>query len=451
MLTLKEFLAKEVTPALGCTEPGAVALATARARQELGDAPVERVTVRVSENIYKNGMNVGIPGAAGEKGNALAAAMSVVAGNADLGLEALRDCTPDGVAKAKDLLAQGKVEVVCLPGINGVYVEATVYNADHVGTCLIADEHSNIVSVDLDGMNVYTKSGGYANSGASGQASEYDEKCHDPLADVDYLELLGLADQMEPDDVDYLMYGVDINKKLAEYGLRELSVSGLGSGRAISELMAEKQIGNDLSFLVRAYTSAATDARMGGAQLPAMSAAGSGNQGISAIMPVAVVAESMGKSREETAKAVLISLLTTSFIRSRTGRVTPLCGSAVASGAGAAAGITVLLGGTYVQAASAMQIVFSNTAGLVCDGAKGTCALRVGMAASEAYLAALMSLNGGGIPDAQGIVEESVDMTSTNVAKLNTEGMKDVDRVMIQILEDRMERGASGSTGRDAV
>ncbi len=441
MLTLKEFLAKEVIPALGCTEPGAVALATARARQEVAGEPVDRVVVRVSDSIYKNGMNVGVPGAAGETGNALAAALSVTAGNADLGLEVLRNCTPADVHLAKQLLSQGKVKLVCLPEVHGVYIEASVYTAHHAATCVIEGEHSRIVSVTVDGKDVYTR---------PHDAMGGDARNDDPLGDVDYATLLGLADQMDADDIEYVMHGVEINQALARHGLDDPSTSGLGAGRAVSQLIAKNQISTDLSFLVRVYASAAADARMGGAQLSAMSAAGSGNQGIAAMLPVAVVAEAMGKSREETARAVVVSLLSTSFIRSRTGRLTPVCGSVVAAGAGAAAGISVLLGGTFRHAARAVQIVLSNTAGMVCDGAKGTCALRIGTAATEAYLAALMAVNDQGINAAQGIVDESVDVTAENVARLNAEGMGHVDQVLIQILEDRARRYERDAAGSDA-
>lgn len=440
MLTLKEFLAREVMPALGCTEPGAVALATARARQEVAGEPVERVVVRVSDSIYKNGMNVGVPGAAGETGNALAAAMSVIAGNADLGLEVLRGCTSADVIAAKELMAEGKVELICLPEAHGVYVEANVYTANHVAMCVIEEEHSNIVSVVVDGRTAYTRPHD-APSGDSGDGVGGSRACdEDPLGEIGYLALLELADEMDADDIDFVIHGVEMNLALAKHGLDHPAGFGVGAGRSVSQLIAKHQISDDLPFLARVYASAAADARMGGAQLPAMSAAGSGNQGIAAMLPVAVVAEAMGKSREETARAVVVSLLSTSFIRSRTGRLTPVCGSAVAAGAGAAAGISILLGGTNLHAARAMQIVLSNTAGMVCDGAKGTCALRIGTAATEACLAALMAVNDEGINDAQGIVDENVDLTALNVARLNAEGMKNVDQVLIQILEDRARR-----------
>jgi len=157
MITLKEFLAKEVVPALGCTEPGAVALAAARARQELSSESVERISVSVSDSIYKNGMNVGVPGADGETGNKLAAAMGAIAGRADLGLEVLRDCTPRDVAIAKRMIGEGRVDVICMPNRSGVYVEATVESGSQTATCIIQGEHSNIVRVDVDGNTVFAR------------------------------------------------------------------------------------------------------------------------------------------------------------------------------------------------------------------------------------------------------------------------------------------------------
>ena len=437
MLTLKEFLAKEVVPALGCTEPGAVALATARARAELGVEQVERISVRVSDSIYKNGMNVGVPGASGATGNALAAALGALAGRADLGLEVLRDCAPAHVGIAKSMLSEGRVEVACLADVHGVFVEATVESASHTATCVIEGEHTNIVNVTVDGETVFCKR-------RHGDAAEDGEDIASGDCDImdgaGYQDLLELADHMAPDEVDYVMRGVDMNKSIAEYGLASESLSGLGAGRAIWALMSDNKIEKNLSFLIRSYSSAASDARMAGAQLPTMSAAGSGNQGITAIIPVALVGESMGLPREAVARGVTVSLLSTSFVRSRIGRLTPVCGCSVAAGAGAAAGIAVLLGGDWVHAARAMQIVLSNTAGIVCDGAKGTCALRVGAAACEAYLAALIAVNDRGINSAQGIVDDTIEGTADNVGRLNAEGMRDVDRVLINIIEERVRR-----------
>jgi len=437
MLTLKEFLAKEVVPALGCTEPGAVALATARARAELGVEQVERISVRVSDSIYKNGMNVGVPGASGATGNALAAALGALAGRADLGLEVLRDCAPAHVGIAKSMLSEGRVEVACLADVHGVFVEATVESASHTATCVIEGEHTNIVNVTVDGETVFCKR-------RHGDAAEDGEDIASGDCDImdgaGYQDLLELADHMAPDEVDYVMRGVDMNKSIAEYGLASESLSGLGAGRAIWALMSDNKIEKNLSFLIRSYSSAASDARMAGAQLPTMSAAGSGNQGITAIIPVALVGESVGLPREAIARGVTVSLLSTSFVRSRIGRLTPVCGCSVAAGAGAAAGIAVLLGGDWVHAARAMQIVLSNTAGIVCDGAKGTCALRVGAAACEAYLAALIAINDRGINSAQGIVDDTIEGTADNVGRLNAEGMRDVDRVLINIIEERVRR-----------
>ena len=250
MLTLKEFLAREVVPALGCTEPGAVALATARAREELSTDQVERISVRVSDSIYKNGMNVGVPGASGETGNALAAALGALAGRADLGLEVLRDCTPAHVRVAKSMLSEGRVEVVCLPDVHGVFVESRVESESRTATCVIEAEHTNIVSVSVDGTTVFRKGrrgqghgegqseghgqgGGQAQSQAADGAEDAAADDRDIMDGVGYQDLLRLADHMAPDEIDYVMHGVDMNKAIAEYGLASESLSGLGAGKAI--------------------------------------------------------------------------------------------------------------------------------------------------------------------------------------------------------------------------
>ncbi|MCR4425137.1 MAG: L-serine ammonia-lyase, iron-sulfur-dependent, subunit alpha [Firmicutes bacterium] len=453
MLSLKEFLRIEVVPALGCTEPGAVALAAARARCELWpDAEITRVVVRVSESIYKNGMDVGIPGAMGGRGNALAAALGAIAGKAGCSLEALRDCSPADVDIAKSWLAQGKVDLSCVPGVQGVYVECTIETKDHRATCVISQSHSHIERVTLDGRVVFDgNAGGQPAPGGDGAVSvdpEPSAEIEAEMRTMTFESVMSLAEDMDLDDVDYIMSGVEMNKAIAEYGLRDESVSGLGLGRAVLSMIRDKRLENDLMFRIRSYASAASDARMAGAKMPAMSAVGSGNQGIAAILPVALLGEALGKSRVDIARGVAMSVLTTSFIRARTGRLAPICGSAVAAGAGAAVGMTWLMGGTIDQAANAMRTMLSATAGIVCDGAKGSCALRIGSVASEAYLAALMALKDKGVTIPQGVVDDSLEITTDNLGILNKDGMKDVDAVIIRILE---ARGKYASMSRTRV
>ncbi|WP_286953228.1 MULTISPECIES: serine dehydratase subunit alpha family protein [Aminobacterium] len=432
MFTVKEFLRSEVKPALGCTEPGAVALAVARAREEAGCECLRDVEVTVSSSIYKNGIAVGIPGTNGLKGNVIAAALAAICGNAEYGLEVLRDCSDEAVLKAKELVEQGKVKVVADMNKNGVYVRAVVTTENHQSECVIKGSHTNIVNVALDGKSQYTLQGNSQNT----QKSE-EKSIPDQIKAMTYGELVRLIEDLDEEDVDYVMEGVRMNMEIAGLGLDPTRKLGLGVGKTMMKLAGD---GTDLRTLgdkVKAISAAAADARMSGASFPVMSSAGSGNHGITAILPVSIVADYYQKSREETARAIALSHLTTSFIKSRMGRLSPVCGCSVAAGAGSASGITFLLSGDLWKAEKAAEILVSNLVGMVCDGAKDTCALKVGTGAYEAYCAAMIVLEGNELDGPQGVVGETIEKTVENAAAINVEGMTDVDRIIIEFVSKR--------------
>ncbi|MEA3356240.1 MAG: L-serine ammonia-lyase, iron-sulfur-dependent, subunit alpha [Candidatus Bipolaricaulota bacterium] len=430
MISLKEFLQNEVKPALGCTEPGAVALAVARACQELPNRhEISSVSVAVSDSIYKNGVAVGIPGVVGVKGNAVAAALAVFRGRAEYGLQVLKDTGPSDVERAVRWLRAGRVEIVRCPDRKGVYVKAAVSTPEHRVSCTIEGDHSRIVQVIKDEVVLLAQTKERAVNGKDSSSIPA------AMAGLSYAGLLGLVEGMDAEDVDYLMEGVRMNMAIAEYG--SAGDFGIGLRGAMQGLLAEGKLEQGLSSRIRTACYAATEARMAGAQLPVMSSAGSGNAGITAIIPVAIAGEEKGKSRREISESLAVSHLTTGFIRARLGRLSPVCGCVVAAGSGAAAGLTHLFGGGWEQAAEAVKLVLANTAGMFCDGAKESCALKVGTAACEAYLAALFAVAGRRIDHPQGVVGASVEQTIENVARINSEGMRDVDRVIIDILKSR--------------
>lgn len=430
MLSIKEFLNSEVRPAYGCTEPGAVALAVSRACEELAGDYIISVKVEVSSSIYKNGLDVGIPGCDGARGNPMAAALAVRCGRSQYGLEVLKDVTDDDVENAKKWIEDGRVEVLHNPHRKGVYVRAEVRSQEHVATCVIEHEHSFITEVTRDGIAVERNS--------KAPASGNGKSVPDIIRKMSYRELLSLVKQIDDEDMDFIMEGARINREMAEYGLRNRNYSGLGFGAGFNELVQEGRVSDDLGNIIRYLCYSASDARMSGALLPVMSSAGSGNHGITAVLPVLLLGERLGKSREEIACAIAVSHLSTSFIKSRLGRLSSVCGCVVAAGAGAAAGMVWLMGGDEDRACSAMQIVLADTAGMVCDGAKESCALKVGVGGVEAYTAALLAMNGKGVSRSQGIVDDSIEKTVENIAQLNNEGMCNADRVIIEICEARV-------------
>ena len=430
MPTLKEFLRSEVKPALGCTEPGAVALAVARACAELPDrSNVAAVRVTVSANIYKNGMAVGIPGAGGARGNAIAAALGAICGDASRGLEVLAGTKPEDVKKAEAWVEEKRATIYCDQDRGGVYVLASVFTPEHKAMCLIEGSHSNIVKVTADGETTFEK------ERPSGASSGFADDGFPTL----FADVLKMADEMDGEDEDFIWEGVEMNDRIAAEGIKPAGGGSLQSSNFGLILRNDEKVGDfvPVALEIRTTASAAAEARMSGVQLPVMSSAGSGNHGITAIIPIAVLGRRAGKSRREIAKAIAVSHLATSFVKRNLGRLSPVCGCSVAAGAGAAAGMTYLMGGTYDQICSAMSLLLSNIAGMLCDGAKESCALKVGSASSEAYCAMEWALEGQHLAVPQGVFGASIEETVANVGRVSREGMKTVDRVMIDILDER--------------
>src|SRR6056297_245024 len=433
MFTLKEFLKSEVKPALGCTEPGAVALGVARAVEELKGAPVTQIEVVVSDSIYKNGMYVGIPGSNGLKGNDIAAAMACFCGKSEYGLEVLKECNEDVVNKSREMVESGRVAIIPDLDRHGVYVEARVSSGVDNAVAVIEDTHTNITKVILNDEIIFQSKTTEEDKGGVKVISIPEQ-----VGNMNYREIVSMVEGMDSDDVDYVMNGVEMNLTIAEYGFTHNV--GINLGSTIKRLAGEHYGSDDLSCKIKAVAAAASDARMDGAPLPVMSSAGSGNHGITAILPVYVVGDHHGKSKEEIAKGVAFSHLTTSFIKSRMGRLSPVCGCSVAAGAGAAAGIVYLMSKDINRSVKAVEIVLGNLVGMVCDGAKETCSLKVGTGALESYHASVIALESEGLHGSQGVVDSTIEKTVSNAASINIEGMTGVDGIIIDFINKRFVR-----------
>ena len=437
MLTLKQFLKSEVVPAYGCTEPGAVALGVARAYQELKSRShalhpndVNLVLVEVSDSIYKNGLNVGIPGTGGARGNAIAAALGILCGEPERGLEVLHASTPKLAKEADSWVKTGRVKVIRNSYGAGVYIKAIVKAGGHEATSLIQYEHANITKIEYDGETVFDNT-----IDESHETKE--ESVLEILKERDYRQSLILLDEMDEEDESYLLHGADLCKTIAEYGIKH-KLSAFGSNMKDESLFSMLAVDSDnIICKIRKHCEAAAVARMAGAPLPVMSSAGSGNHGITAILPVVLLGEYMKKSDKDIARALAISHLSTSFIKSRLGKLSPVCGCVVAAGPGAAAGMVSLLGGDMEKAASAMIMVIAATIGMICDGGKESCSLKVGIGSQEACFAAVYAIQGGKIDKFQGIVGSSLEQTVENMGLLSDRGMADMDSVILEILDQQ--------------
>jgi len=441
--TVKDVLRLQVAPALGCTEPVAVALAGAAAASLLpgGRAAVQSVEVWVDPNVYKNGLAVSIPGTAGLCGLDTAAALGIAGGEATLRLEVLDPVTPEVVERAKAMLREGRATVHLLADRRGLHIRAVAKGVSADGTtheaqAVIEGQHDRIVSLSLDGEDIAAHPLLAENgTGGGGQMAELE----DWLRGLSLAELLVLADDLDAEDLAFLEQGVVYNTRLAEHGLK--FGCGLGVGKTFERLARQKLIAKDLSLAARMLTSAAADARMDGVKLPAMSSAGSGNHGLTAVLPIWAVKDFLVCTQADVLKAIGLSHIVTASVKAHTGRLSAVCGCSVAAGAGATAGIAALMGGDLHHIAGAIKLLIEDLAGVICDGAKAGCALKLATAAGTAVQAALFSLHGMRVSATNGIIAESPEQTMRNVGQLSTEGMVETDRTILAIMIEKKLAG----------
>lgn len=431
--TVKDILAIQVAPALGCTEPVAIALGAAAAASLLDRQKIEAIDVSVDPNIYKNGLAVSIPGTGGLSGLDMAAAIGACAGDPALKLEVLESVEEDDVPGAERLIKEGRVKVNLLAEHRGLRIETRVTAGDDSAESLISDLHDNIVSLSLNGQPA-TDSPLLSARAADRHAS--------PVTDLEIWlktrsleQLIGLLDDLDDDDLAFLQSGVDTNMALANHGLK--FGPGLGIGLALERLARQKLITRDMILDARILASAAADARMAGVKLPAMSSAGSGNHGLTAILPIWAVRKWVDCSAMAILKSIGLSHLITAYVKAHTGRLSAVCGCSVAAGAGAAAGIAYLLGGDQRHIAGAIKNLTLDLAGVICDGAKGGCALKLATAAGTAVQSALFALQGVNVRSTDGIVGLSPEETMKNVGTLSTEGMIETDRTILKIMLEK--------------
>jgi L-cysteine desulfidase len=437
--TVKDILAMEVTLALGCTEPVAVALAAAAAATLLpGDREFDSIEVWVDPNVYKNAMAVTIPGTDGLHGVDTAAALGAYGGDPTRGLEVLESINEQTIAQASRLLHTNRVQVH-LREESGLYVRARLQHGKESAEALIVDMHNNIVSLKRNGEEILASPLLAKGAGKGGQRNMAD--LEEWLREKSLEDLLELVADLDEDDLAFLEVGVNHNLALAEYGLKH--GSGLGIGKAIDRLIKQKLLVRDMTTSARLLTSAAADARMGGAKLPAMSSAGSGNHGLTAILPIWAIKDFIDHDRDTLLRAIGLSHIITAYVKAHTGRLSAVCGCSVAAGAGATAGITYLVGGDIHHMEGAIKNILEDLAGVICDGAKAGCAIKLNTAAGAAVQAALFSLHGVEVKESDGIIGHSTRQTVQNMGALSHTGMAQADQTILKIMRDKQLRKSS--------
>jgi L-cysteine desulfidase len=431
--SVKDILKLEVSPALGCTEPVAIALGAAAAAELLPDRTVDSLDVWVDPNIYKNGFAVSIPGTNGLCGLDTAAALGAVGGDPQLKLEVLEPIDATAVETATRLLDAGRVNVHLLEDKKGIYVR-TVLKAGHQSAeTVIEGMHDNLVYLARNGKALNTQSAG--SEAAPRTSSAPIRELEAWLKGLRLTQLIALVDALDEEDFAFLEEGVRFNTQLAEYGLK--FGSGLGVGKTLERLVRQRLIKRDMIADARIMTSSAADARMGGVKLPAMSSAGSGNHGLTAVLPIVAVEKYLEVSQKTFLEAIALSHLVTAYVKAHTGRLSAICGCSVAAGAGATSGVTYLLGGDANHLAGAIKNLTEDLAGVICDGAKAGCALKLATAAGTAVQAALFSLQGVNVSETDGIIHGTPEKTMKNIGILTTEGMIETDRTILRIMLDK--------------
>ncbi len=461
---------KEVKPALGCTEPIAVALAAVKAVETLEDccrfsrnwrarADFE-ITVQVSANILKNGMGVGIPGV-GMTGLQIAAALGAVCGKSEYGLEVLHDLDPESISRAKQLVGDGRIHIELARTDKKLYIRAAVRalidGRAHEADAVIENDHDNIVETRFDDRILQTAGPATATPAQTKAAISAQDKAETQGGTQDRTqtatpaqteagaqtqtagtpdgltvrEILDFATTVPYSDISFILESRRLNLALAREGLS--GDYGLKVGKTIMDSEHKDVFGDDFISFAMAMTAAATDARMAGCTLPAMSNSGSGNQGITATMPVIAYALRNDIPDETLARALILSHLIAIHIKSYLGKLSALCGCVVAS-TGSSCGLVYLKGGGYDQICSTIKNMIGNIMGMVCDGAKCGCALKVASGVSGSIQSAVLAMDGICISENDGIIDRDIERTIANLGRIGSVGMQTADDMILDIM-----------------
>lgn len=412
---------QEVIPAIGCTEPVAVALAAAKAAETLGAKPT-KIEVFLSANILKNAMGVGIPGT-GMVGLPIAIALGSLIGKSAYGLEVLRDLTPDALAEGKQMIESKCIHIALKENVDKLYIEVNCSAGEDTSKVIICHEHTSIIYVEKNG-EVLT------DLRQSGNGSEEVCAAHDELK-LSFSTVYEFAMEMPLDDIRFILETADLNKKAAEASIR--GNFGHTVSKTVSGAFGKKYMGESPYTHMLVMTAAACDARMDGAMIPVMSNSGSGNQGIAATLPVLSFAEDIKCTEEQLIRALMLSHLMVIYIKQSLGRLSALCGCVVAA-TGASCGITYLMGGSKTQISYAIKNMIGNITGMICDGAKPSCAMKVSSGVSTAMLSALMAMEDKVVTPVEGIIDEDVDKSITNLTSIGSKGMEATDRLVLDIM-----------------
>ena len=404
----------EVVPAIGCTEPMSVALCTAKATEKLGCKP-ERIEALLSANILKNAMGVGIPGT-GMIGLPIAIALGALIGKSDYQLEVLKDLTPETLEAGKQYVAENRIAIRQKENnTEKLYVEIICSAGDKQASAVIAGSHTHFVTCAADAI------------GTTGAANTPDE----PSVRLNLRLVYDFATTAPLDEIRFILEAREYNMNAAREALK--GNYGHNLGKTIDRPLSKGIFGNSIYCHIISRTASACDARMGGAMIPVMSNSGSGNQGICATNPVCVYAKENENTEEELIRALMLSHLTAIYIKQSLGKLSALCGCVVAS-IGSSCGITYLMGGDYERICYSVKNMIANLTGMICDGAKPSCSLKITSGVSTALLSALLAMEGKCVSSSEGIVDDDVDKSIHNLTSIGADAMCKTDDMVLNIM-----------------
>lgn len=418
-----DLINREVVPALGCTEPAAVALCVAKVKETLGEIP-EKIFVSLSGNMLKNAMGVGIPGT-GMIGLPIAVALGALSGKSEYGLEVLKDVNPERVEEGKKYISEGRITISHKQDSPSIlYIEVKCLGKDgNFAKGIISGSHTNFVYLENNGKIELSKE--------LSNPSFSEPNTADPELNMSIVYEFATTSPIE--EISFILEAKRLNKAAAELALSK----DYGHSLGFTMKHKGKSLFGDspLSHII-SYTSAACDARMGGAMIAVMSNSGSGNQGICATMPVVSYAEDIKADEESLARALILSHLTSIYIKQSLGRLSALCGCVVAS-TGASSGIVYLMGGGYKEVSYAVKNMIANITGMICDGAKPSCSLKISSGVGTALMSAMLAMENKCVSEAEGIICDDVDQSIHNLTSIGREAMQATDRLVLHIMTNK--------------
>ncbi len=416
-IEIKSLMQQEIIPAVGCTEPIAVSLCTARATEVLGGIP-DKIDVYLSTNILKNAMGVGIPGT-GMNGLPIAIALGALRGKSEKGLELLDNLSSEEVEQGKRFIGERTININIKENISEkLYIEVHCFNKENISRAIISGSHTSFSLIELNGTTLYENS----------ESAEQDLNSKTQLT---FRKIYQYATESPIEELEFILEAAKMNKKAAERSNH--GHFGHNVSKNIRGKKGQSIFGDNLHSRMVSSTAGACDVRMAGAMIPVMSNSGSGNQGIAATLPVLTYAENVGASEDQLIRALILSNLSMIYIKQHIGRLSALCGCVVAS-TGSSCGITYLMGGNYDQITYSAKNMIANITGMICDGAKPSCALKIASGISTATLSALMAIEDEVVTSQEGIIDQDIDQTIRNLALIGNNGMAETDKIVLDII-----------------